>query len=309
MYRHRVTGSVLALVVAAAALAAQTNPPQVRVIAANGTELAYFEEGKGTPVVFVHGAVGDLRFWEPQREAFSKGHRFVAYSLRYHGAMKWTDDGKQYSSATHAADLAALITALKAGPVHLVGLSYGGFLAAMVATKEPQLLRTLTLAEPSLFSVLAEFPDGKGALEQWSAGAAPMVATLKSGDTMAATKQLMTLVTGESNFDELPAEMRQILTDNARTLPLLFAAPQVPVSCDALRAMKVPTLLLRGERTPEFFAKTNEVAGRCIAGSRQDVVSGASHAMSYDNPSGFNQAVLDFIDEPVKKAPSQRLGN
>jgi pimeloyl-ACP methyl ester carboxylesterase len=311
MSRQRVTGSVLALVVAAAALAAQTNPPQVRVMSANGTELAYFEDGKGTPVVFVHGAVGDLRFWEPQREAFSKGHRFVAYSLRYHGAVKWTDDGKQYSAATHAADLAALITALKAGPVHLVGLSYGGLLAAMVATKEPQLLRTLTLAEPALFSLLAEFPDGKAALEQWSAGAAPMAATLKSGDAIGATKQLISLVTGESaeNFDKLPAELRQILTDNARTLPLLFAAPQIPVSCDALRAVKVPTLLLRGERTPEFFAKTNEVAGRCIAGSRQGVVSGASHAMSYDNPSGFNHAVLGFIDQPVKKAPSQRLGN
>lgn len=311
MYRRRVTGSVLALIVAAATLAAQTNPPQIRVMPANGTELAYFEEGKGTPVVFVHGAVGDLRFWEPQREAFSKGHRFVAYSLRYHGAAPWTDDGKQYSAATHVADLTALITGLKAGPVHLVGLSYGGLIAAMVATKEPQLIRTLTLAEPALFSLLAEFPDGKAALEQWSAGAAPMLAALKSGDTIGATKQLVSLVSGESaeNFDRVPAELRQIVTDNARTLPLLFAAPPGSVPCDTLRGVKVPTLIVRGQRTPEFFTKTNEIAGRCIAGSRQVVVSGASHANSYDNPSEFNRLVLDFIDQPVKKTATQRLGN
>jgi pimeloyl-ACP methyl ester carboxylesterase len=311
MSRYRLTGLLLALIATTAAVVAQSNPPQIRVMQANGTDLAYFEEGKGTPVVFAHGAVGDLRFWEPQREAFSKGHRFVAYSYRYHGTVPWPDDGKQYSAETHASDLAALITGLKAGPVHLVGLSYGGLVSAIVATKQPQLVRTLTLAEPALFSLLAEFPEGKAALEQWSAGAAPMLAAVKSGDALGATKLLYGFVSGESpdNFDKLPAELRQVLTDNARTLPLLFAAPQVAIPCDALRGVKVPTLIVRGQRTPEFFAKTNEFAGRCIGGSRQAVVSGAAHAMSYDNPSGFNRAVLDFIDQPVKKTPTQRLGN
>ena len=303
MSRYRVMGLILAFVSATIALVAQNNPPQVDVMSVNGTSLAYYVEGTGAPVVFVHGAVGDLRFWEPQRTAFSKGHRFVAYSLRYHGRVPWSDEGKQYSTETHAADLAAFITALKAGPVHLVGLSYGGLLAAMVATKEPQLVRTLTLAEPALFSLLAEFPDGKPALEQWSQGALPMTAALKSGDALGATKLLVALVTGESpdNFEKMPAAFREILIDNARTLPLLFAAPMASVSCDALRSVKVPTLIVRGQRTPELFVKTNELAGRCIAGNRQEVVSGASHAMSYDNPSGFNQAVLGFIDQPVKK--------
>lgn len=311
MSRYRFTALALAFVTATAALVAQGNPPQIRVMRANGADLAYFEEGKGTPVVFVHGAVADFRFWEPQREAFAKTHRFVAYTLRYHGTVPWADDGKQYSAELHAADLAALITGLKAGPVHLVGLSYGGLLAAMVATKQPQLIRTLTLAEPALFSLLAESPDGKGALEAWGKGAAPMMAAVKSGDALGATKLLFALVSGDSpeNFDKLPAELRQILTDNSRTLPLLFAAPEVPLSCDVLRAVQVPTLLVRGERTPEFFTKTNEMTGRCIAGSRLAVVSSAAHVMSYDNPSGFNRTVLDFIDQPVKKPVTQRLGN
>jgi pimeloyl-ACP methyl ester carboxylesterase len=138
-----------------------------------------------------------------------------------------------------------------------------------------------------------------------------MTATLKTGDALGATKLLVALVTGEpaSNFDKLPSELRQILVDNARTLPLLFAAPFPGVSCETLRSVKVPTLFVRGQRTPEFFAKTNELAGRCIAGSGQAVVPAASHVMSYDNPSGFNRAVLEFIDRPSKAPSSQRLGN
>jgi pimeloyl-ACP methyl ester carboxylesterase len=51
-----------------------------RVIRANNTDLSYVEQGKGTPVVFVHGAVSDLRFWDSQRAQFAKQYRFVAYT-------------------------------------------------------------------------------------------------------------------------------------------------------------------------------------------------------------------------------------
>jgi pimeloyl-ACP methyl ester carboxylesterase len=298
MCRTRFTAVVLGAAIATSvAVLAQTTAPQApRQLSANGTDLTYVEQGSGPPVVFVHGAVADLRFWEPQRAAFAKQHRFVAYTFRYHGTAPWPDEGKQYSAETHAADLAAFITALKAGPVHLVGLSYGGLVAAMLALKHPDLIRTLTLAEPAAFSLLAETPEGKPALEQWSKDAAPMIAALKEGDSVKATRILASVVNGAppEHFDTLPAPLKQILLDNARTMTIMFSAPPALVSCEALRTVKAPTLVVRGERTPEIFVKTNELVGRCIPGSRQVVIPKAAHAMSYDNPAGFNRAVLEF---------------
>ena len=250
--------------------------------------------GRGTPVVFVHGAVNDQRYWEPQRGPFAKQHRFIATTLRYHGTAPWPDDGKQYSAETHVADLAALIGALKAGPAHVVGLSYGGLLAAMLAVKEPKLVRTLTLAEPALFALLAESPDGKPILDEWSKGAESMMAAMKAGDNMLATARLATVVTG-TPFEKMPPSMRELLKDNARTLPLLFAGQQPVVNCDMLRAVKVPTLVVRGEHTPRMFSKINESVGRCIAGSRLVVIPKASHAMSFDNPADFNRTILAFL--------------
>src|SRR5947209_19225920 len=101
-------------------------PPQTRQLSVNGVELSYIEQGTGAPVVFVHGAFSDLRFWEPQRQAIAQQYRFIAYTYRYHGTAPWPDAGQDYSAATHAADLAAFIRELNAGPVHLVTLSYGG---------------------------------------------------------------------------------------------------------------------------------------------------------------------------------------
>ena len=302
MKRLAIAGSAFTLLAAAASLGllAQTTAlPQTRQLRANGTELSYVEQGKGSPVVFVHGAVADLRFWEPQRDAFSKRHRFISYSYRYHGTSPWPDEGKQYSAETHAADLVAFISGLKAGPVHLVGLSYGGLLGAMISTKHPELVRSLTLAEPATFSLLAETPEGKPALEEWMKSATPMLAAVKAGDSVKATKLLVAVVNGQPaesfDFEQVPAGLRQVLLDNARTMPLLFNAPPAAVSCDGLRTVKAPTLLVRGERTPRFFAKITELAGRCIPGSRQHVIPEAAHAMSWDNPAAFNRAVLDFI--------------
>src|SRR5262252_7008435 len=121
--------------------------PEVQV---NGTDLFYVEEGAGAPVVFVHGAWMDLRYWEPQREAVAAKYRFIAYNLRYHGTAPWLDEGQHYSSATHLADLMAFIRQLNAGPVHLVGLSMGGRLATLVALEHSHLLHSLTLLEPPL---------------------------------------------------------------------------------------------------------------------------------------------------------------
>ena len=273
---------------------AQEEPPQVRQVHANNADLSYVEQGSGSPVLFVHGAVNDLRYWESQRAAFAKQYRFIAPTLRYHGTAPWPDEGKTYSADTHVADLVALISALKAGPAHVVGLSYGGLLAAMLAIKEPKLVRSLTLAEPALFSLLAENPEAKPVLDQWSKDAASIVAAVKSGDSMLATSRLFAVVTGDP-FEKASVRMRRLLEDNARTLPLLFAAPQAMVTCEMLRGIKIPTLIVRGERTPQMFVKTNEAVGQCVPGSRLAVIPKASHPMASDNPADFNRTVLAFL--------------
>lgn len=285
------------LTIAVVAFAARTDTAQQ--LRANGVDMSYVEAGKGAAVVFVHGAVADLRFWEPQREAFARRHRFVAYTLRYHGTGAWPDDGKQYTADVHAADLAAFISGLKAGPVHLVGLSYGGLIAALVATREPALIRSLTLAEPALFSLLADQPEDKPALEAWSTAVTPVVAAVKAGDTVSATKRLLGVVNGDfgGDFDSQPAALRQLLLDNARTLSLLFTSPPVTISCDTLRSVKIPTLLIRGEHTPQFFSRTNDAVARCISASQKAVIPKASHVMSSQNAAAFNQAVLSFVDK------------
>ena len=300
-FRRAFIGMLAAAGVVLAGAQVQETPP-TRTVAVNGVELTYVDQGPpASPVVFVHGAVGDLRFWEPQRADFSKRHRFLSYSLRYHGTERWPDEGKAYSADMHVADLAALLTDVQARNAHVVGLSYGGVIAAMLALKHPALVRSLTLVEPGLLSILTA-PEDKPLLDAWAKGAEAMFAALKAGDPARATRLLVPVVTGEP-FEKAPAPLQQLLLDNARTLPLLFATPVSTVTCDQLKTITAPTLLVRGERTPRIFARTNVVAEACIPDSRQVVIANASHAVSYDNPSAFNRVVLEFVSRAGSRQP------
>jgi non-heme chloroperoxidase len=294
--RIRLVG-VLLVVAASVSPAQNSSAPPVRTLRANGVVLSYREQGKGTPVVFIHGAVGDLRFWEPQRVAFSRGHRFVSYSLRYHGTGAWPDSTREYSVAAHVADLVALVRALNAGPVHLVGLSYGGTVAAVMAAEHPELVRSVVLAEPGLFHLMVDVPEGQKVMEEVVGAFAAFAQPIQAGDHMQAVRLLTDWVSGSTGaYDRLPADLRQILNDNARTLPLVVASPPMPeFNCASLKTIKAPALVLTGANSPRQFSLTNERVVACLRGSRAAVIPDAGHVMSYDNARAFNETVLGFI--------------
>lgn len=49
---------------------------------ANDVELFYIEQGKGSPIVFIHGWMDDHSLWNSQIEYFSKNYRVIAYDQR-----------------------------------------------------------------------------------------------------------------------------------------------------------------------------------------------------------------------------------
>jgi pimeloyl-ACP methyl ester carboxylesterase len=268
--------------------------PQVRV---NGTDLFYIDHGTGTPIVFVHGAWMDLRYWEPQREVVAAKYRFIAYNLRYHGTSPWSDDGEHYSTATHVADLVALIRQLNAGPVHLVGLSMGGRLVTLVALEHSDLVQSLTVLEPPLDDLLDELPEAQPVREEWRKGFDLVRLAAQAGEAIRATKLFFELANDEGSgaLDRQSEPFREMVLDNARTVPLALSAPPPSFSCTKLAGVKMPTLVVSGERSPRSRTLVNEVIVQCIGGSRLAVIPDAAHLMSYQNPTAFNEMLLHFL--------------
>jgi lipase len=107
-----------------------------------------------TTVVAVHGITANHRTFALLAEALPR-HRLLAPDLRGRGASRnlpgpWGID-------RHAEDVAVLITASAAGPVVLVGHSMGGFVAAAVVRRFPDLVSGLVLVDGGL-----PFPPPQG---------------------------------------------------------------------------------------------------------------------------------------------------
>ena len=265
----------------------------------NGVRLEYIEQGSGEPIVFVHGAAHDLRAWEPVREAIAKRYRFIAYTQRYFGTEPWPDEGKNYSIATHADDLAKFITALNAGPVHLVGWSYGGVVAATAAISDPSLVRSLILYEAFMLSVLpAESPEGKIAREDRARMFGSIAAASKAGDVTGAAKLLQAAVfqLRPDEFNSLPEDLQTVLLDNARVVPLMLAAPPPPaITCDMLKDFTRPTLVMWGEKTLKWYALISETITKCVPGAEKVILQNVNHDGPVRDPSAFSAAVFDFV--------------
>ena len=276
--------------------------PSAKEIEVNGVRLAFVEQGSGEPMVFVHGAFSDLRVWEPIREEIAKRYQFIAYTQRYFGIGPWPDDGKNFSVATDADDLVKFITSLNIGPVHLVTRSRGGAVATAAALKNPSLVRTLTLHEPALLSVLpAESEEGKAAREDRKKFVDPAVAAAaKAGDSIQAVRLFFQGVyqLGADGFDRLPQASRTMLLDNARTAPLLFGSPAAPsITCDMLKAFNIPTLVTHGGKTHAYYKLINEGVARCVPRARQVVFPNLVHDAPSRDPAAFIAALFEFLSK------------
>lgn len=275
-----------------AAQAIETGTMQV-----DGAELSYIEQGEGSPVVFVHGAISDARVWEGYADRISGEGRFVAYTQRYFGTADWPDDGAGFTRGTHIADLIAFIEGLGAGPVDLVTWSYSGEIATYAALQRPDLFRSMVHFEPDVDRLLDGVPGADAARAQFGATVGPMVAALEAGDTEAAALRIIEAVfrmpegAADSEAEPFPTYWK----DNGRTLPAYGGmAPGAPLTCDDLARIAVPTLVVLGTETLVQWAMMSERLAGCSGNAMLVRMEGVTHDGPYKRPDRFMDLILGF---------------
>ncbi len=114
-----------------------------------GRRLRYLElgAGDGVPVLLLHGFGADLNSWMFNQPALCEGRRAIALDLPGHGGSS-KDVGSGDAGALADAVEGAL-AGLGIERVHLVGHSMGGAVAAVVASRGPARIATLTLIAPA----------------------------------------------------------------------------------------------------------------------------------------------------------------
>ena len=117
-----------------------------RTVDVGGTRFAYRQLGTdtGVPVIFLHHLAAVLDNWDPRViDGIAARHRVITFDNRGVGASQGSTPD---SIEAMARDAVAFIRSLGFEQVDLLGFSMGGFVAQVMAQKEPHLVRKIILA-------------------------------------------------------------------------------------------------------------------------------------------------------------------
>lgn len=273
-----------------------------------GARLPLVVRGEGPTVVFLHGALTDLRMWDRHAATISDRYRAVCYTQRYFGTAPWGSDWPPFGVHTHSADLVQLLVALGGGPVHLVAWSYAGHAALDVAVRRPDLVESLFIYEPGAPTYVSDPAELAELAADANAMFGPIFEAVQvHGDDALAVRRLLD-GSGQAPgyFDAQPPDRRDMQMDNARTMPLLLSQPAPPaITCAQLGRLSMPVCIAHGERTRPVFGVPSRAAARCIPHGRHLVVPGATHMWPDESPEAFTAAVVDFLESAAARATAR----
>ncbi|MFI9361993.1 alpha/beta fold hydrolase [Kitasatospora sp. NPDC053057] len=249
----------------------------------------------GEPIVLLHGHAGHPSNWYPQIAALGAHHPVYAIDTL-------DDPGRSVQravaagSAENAEWLGEVLTGLGLDRIHLVGVSYGGWLALNQAVHAPDRLGSVTALDPGgiekvparfyvhmvggLFGMLAPPP------------LRPAVGRLLANPALSA-----------------PREMIAPLMLAMRSYKPGSRPPARPFTDEELASVRLPVLMLVGKRSA--LLRPRQVVARVTAlipGVRAEIVERAGHGLNLERPEVVNERLLEFIGAVGREQQAARPG-
>lgn len=249
------------------------------------------EAGKGPTLVFLHGSWNDGNQWLPIIERLNGAYHCLAPDLLGFGESEQPD--VHYSIELEVDYLAEYLEALKIPQVYFVGHSLGGWIAASFAIKYPDLVQGLVLLAPEGLQV-------KGIRKNWASirfltGQPKLVAwLLRSLQFLARVK----IFGWRPKVRQLQEQLQQIVESPAPCQLLFQRHPseiQAEFLQDRLPWLKIPVLIVRGEKDTPTVATLCHAYGELIPQAKLKVIPQGGHDLAQQTP----DAIAQFIDEFV----------
>lgn len=249
------------------------------------------DEGRGTPLVLVHGFPLAADSWRADAEALATRMRVIAPSMRGFGGSP-SADLATLSIDTMADDVAAVLDALGVTePVVMGGLSMGGYVALAFGRRHAARLRALVLADTR-----AE-PDS----DEARANRDKAIARVDGGDLSGFVDGLLGMILAPVTRAERPEIARAVRAMAMRAAPssvtaALRALRDRPDARPGLSAISVPVLVVVGEED----ALIPPPASRSMVAAMPEraalhVIAGAGHMSNLEQPEAFREAVAGFV--------------
>jgi len=249
----------------------------------SGHTMTYHREGKGEPVLLVHGITTYSFIWRNIIPLLSKDYDVTAVDLLGCGDSDKPLD-VSYAIKDHAERLYEFVTRLGFGKFHFVGHDLGGGMGQIFAIRHPDLLHDLTLINTVAYDFWPVQPI--------TALRTPIVRQFLMASFDLGTFKLVVkrgIYHKERVTNELMALfMKPMQTNEGRKAFMHFAKcldnHNLTEIEDDLRKLKIPVLIIRGDADPYLGATIAEKLHREIPGSRLVRIPTGGHFIQEDEP-------------------------
>ena len=256
---------------------------------ANGLRLHHLDYGGADRlIVCLHGVTGHAWAWHDVAPGLAGAGHVLAFDFRGHGDSQWSARA-DYGSGHHADDVVARLDALGADQADLVGSSWGGLVAMVVAARMPQRVRRLVIVdvEPSFSQGETDVPPRP----RDYATHEDAVAFERGGNPHAPATLLQAVAAGATR----PGSDGRLVPKHD---PYFFERWPFRRDdrWDLLPSLTMPTLLVHAEASFVRCEVMQRMA-KAIPDGRLEHLPDTTHVVPVDNPAGLAGYVAPFLAE------------
>jgi 3-oxoadipate enol-lactonase len=250
-------------------------------------ETAWFEIGRGSPLVLIHGLADDHRLWRKAVPDLALRHRVILYDVRGHGQS--TAGSADGTLGQLGADLARLMDVIGLERAAIAGFSLGGTIAMRLAIDHPEKVDVL-------FAV-ATSSRVNTAAAQWYADRAAMAGAELKATIDRDTVDAYHISPGE--LEEGLAIRRQSTQDPAgyrnaaQAMAGLRAAPLDP----ELVKIRARTLIVCADLDQHCPPRAGEIIAAGVPDSTMEIILGSGHMLPAEKPQELAGLVVGFLRE------------
>ncbi|MBT2638004.1 alpha/beta hydrolase [Bacillus sp. ISL-39] len=259
-----------------------------KVVRVGSTEMSFIDEGKGDPILLIHGFAGSKHYWDKIIPQVANEYRVIALDLPGHGESGMSKNN--YSIEDMAGTIKELLDQIGLDKVTMFGHSLGGYITLAFAEIYPQYLNGYSLVHSTAN------PDSDDAKEAREANAKKIQEEGAEPFIEGLSRKLFSPENTVENSTEIEETVKIGMNTIAEGLvSALIAMKNRPDRNHVLEDTELPVLLVAGEMDQIIPAeKTFTVTKPNI---EKQIIEGAGHMSMYEQPEELVKVMKDFLSK------------
>ena len=243
--------------------------------------------------LLLHCTMGSMAAWRGMIEHIGPKYSWTAFDMPGHGKSDdWSFDRDFHRTGTEIGK------ALMGGePMDVVGHSFGGSIALRLALEMPELVKSLTLIEPVVLSII--FQDDPHYQQKYDQDHRGYRDGIDAKDYEKAAREFAVHWGDDVPWDDVPDKYKDMMIDKIIMIeqgePVVYHDTYGFSQKGRLSAIKCPVLLVQGTTSHDSVGRVNDALERRIEHTERVHIAGAGHMVPLSHPVEMAQVLDKFL--------------